>query len=69
MCYCLLEVLSTTMVWLMGPFSWLLLRCGFTYLMLSKKVMLAAKVLSLMKRPDGLEEEVVRRKAELFQKW
>jgi hypothetical protein len=52
-CYTLLEALTPLMVWIIGSFSWLLLRCLFTYLMLSQKTAGASRVLSVMRLKEG----------------
>jgi len=48
-CYAISEVMSPLMTWLIGSFSWLIIRCFFTMGMLSKKIDGASRILDLIK--------------------
>ena len=55
-------------LWILTPFSWLIIRCAFAYFMLSKKTAGASKLLGMMKKEGEMliEKEVAHRKADLF---
>ena len=57
------------MSWLLGTFTWLIIRCGFTFFMLNKKTAGASKLLAYVRKEGKKEDESSRRKADLFQKW